>query len=171
MDRAAFDGLYRQHYPRVLGICRRLLGGISDAEDAAQEVFMRAFRALGRYDQKQPFGAWIGAIASNHCIDRLRQRQRLGKVFADTETLPEAEDPASAGADVLITSHRAEVIGRAVDALPEAYRLPIVMAYYADASHDEIAATLGITRNHVGVLLLRGRRRLRSMLADPGATT
>jgi RNA polymerase sigma factor (sigma-70 family) len=65
----------------------------------------------------------------------------------------------------LISAHEADAITAAVEALPEQYRLPIVLAYYADASYDEIANTLGITPNHVGVLLLRGKRRLRQDLA------
>lgn len=162
MNRARFDALYREHYPRVLGLCRRMLGGSSDAEDAAQEVFMRGYRAIRRYRREQPFGPWIAAIATNYCIDLLRRRLRWGRMFSDepsaSEELP---DPAEHGAATLIEAHDANVVSRAVDALPEKFRMPLVLAYYADASYDEIATTLGITRNHVGVLLLRAKQRLR----------
>ena len=60
-------------------------------------------------------------------------------------------------------------ITRAVEALPDQYRLPIVLAYYAEASYQEIADTLGITVNHVGVLLLRGKKHLRDSLAEGGS--
>ncbi len=167
MEKAAFDALYRAHYRRVLGICRRLLGEAGGAEDAAQEVFMRALKTIARYDESAPFGPWIGAIARNHCIDQLRKRRRLASILEDAEAVPEAlEDPAEAIVDSLISEHDAESIAAAVDALPESYRLPIVLAYYGEASYDDIAASLDVTPNHVGVLLLRGRRRLRELLAS-----
>jgi RNA polymerase sigma-70 factor (ECF subfamily) len=160
MTRAAFDELYRAHYHQILGLCRRMLGGAMDAEDAAQEAFMRAYRGFGAYKARDPFGPWIGTIASNYCIDVLRSRRRLSAVFSAEEP-PEPEDPEANGAAPLIDAEDADTVARAVEALPERYRLPIVLAYYADADYDQIARALGISRNHVGVLLLRGRERLR----------
>lgn len=170
MSRADFDILYREHYTRVLGLCRRVLGGASDsdaARDATQEVFMRGYRAYSTYRPEDPFGPWIGAIATNYCVDQLRRQRRLAAVFAETaEDAAEAVDPQAEGVSTLIAAHRAENINRAVDELPEKYRLPIVLAYYSGASYEEIAETLGITSNHVGILLLRGRQRLRRDLTD-----
>jgi RNA polymerase sigma-70 factor (ECF subfamily) len=168
MDKAAFDALYRQHYRQVLGLCRRLLGGDSDAEDAAQEVFMRGYRAFGSYKARDPFAPWIGTIASNYCIDVLRKRRRLADVFSDAAVeAEELVDPKENGEGVLIGAYEHATINRAVEALPEKYRLPIVLAYYADVSYSEIADTLGISTSHVGVLLLRGKERLRRELASP----
>lgn len=169
MHRPDFEALYRAHYNRVLGSCQRMLGNTFDAEDATQEVFMRGYRAFDRYRGDQPFGPWIGRIAANYCIDLLRRRKRLGALFSDDPDLAEAQaDPAGDGALALVSAHDAEAVSRAIDDLPEKYRVPVVMAYYADASYDDIAAALGITRNHVGVLLLRARQRLRQALADSG---
>ena len=164
MNRAAFDALYREHYPYIRRFCRRMLGSTHDAEDAAQEVFMRAYRAFGRYRASDPFKPWISAIASNYCIDLLRSRGRFNEVFAEADTA-EPEDPATNGVAALISSYEGEAITRAVQALPDKYRLPIVLAYYADASYEEIADNLGITSNHVGVLLSRGRDQLRRDLS------
>lgn len=167
MHRPEFEALYREHYRRVLGSCRRMLGNTFDAEDAAQEVFMRGFRGFHRFRDDQPFGPWIGQIAANYCVDLLRRRKRLGALFSDDPDLAEAQaDPTEHGALALVSAHDAESVSRAVDALPEKYRVPVVMAYYADASYDDIASALGITRNHVGVLLLRGRQRLRQALTE-----
>ena len=172
MDRASFDALYREHYPRVLGLCRRMLGGVADAEDAAQEAFMRGFRAFGSYKSRDPFGPWIGTIASNYCIDVLRKRRRQKDLFAaDSADATDLVAPTKDGVDKLISAHEAGAITQAVEALPDQYRLPIVLAYYAEASYQEIADTLGITVNHVGVLLLRGKKRLRDELADGGTLT
>jgi RNA polymerase sigma-70 factor (ECF subfamily) len=163
MSRAAFETHYREHYHAVRSFCRRMLGTSHDAEDAAQEVFMRAYRAFGRYRPRDPFGPWVRTIAANYCLDVLRGRRRLSEVFDDTDT-SEPVDPAGNGATLLISAYEAEAISGAVQSLPEKYRLPIVLAYYADATYDEIAGTLGITRNHVGVLLLRGKEQLRRRL-------
>ena len=169
MSKAGFDALYREHYHRVLGLCRRMLGDAGDAEDATQEVFMRGYRAFGRYQSRDPFGPWINTIASNHCIDLLRQRKRLTAVIADDDdAMLEIGDDAESAVAKLINNHDAEAINHAVAALPEQYRLPIVLAYYADASYDEIAQSLSVTRNHVGVLLLRGKRQLRRLLEESG---
>lgn len=164
MKKAAFDALYREHYGRVHGLCRRLLGQAADAEDATQEVFVRAYRSFGRYRPEDPFGPWIGAIAGNYCIDVLRGRQRKQDLFSDEAEVEPESDPQENGIAPLIRAHDAQAINRAVEALPEQYRLPIVLAYYSDASYDQIAEALGITRNHVGVLLLRAKKKLREQL-------
>ena len=161
-----FETLYRDHYRRVFGLCRRLLGRSVQAEDAAQEVFVRAYRALDRYDTHQPFAGWILSIASNYCVDVLRSRARDGRLFDDVDTEVDAlESTAPAVLDALVDAERSAQVRDAIAALPDKYRLPIVLAYYNDANYDEIAHTLGVTRNHVGVLLLRARQLLRHTLA------
>lgn len=169
MDKAAFDAYYREHYRRVHGLCRRMLGPTADAEDATQEVFMRGYRSFGRYRSQDPFGPWINTIATNYCIDVLRGNKRVRDLFNAEAEPDEVASLADNGTAPLIREEDAEAVNRAVEALPEQYRLPIVLAYYSDASYDEIADVLGITRNHVGVLLLRGRKRLRADLANQTA--
>jgi RNA polymerase sigma-70 factor (ECF subfamily) len=161
-----FATLYRTHYPRVFGLCRRMLGGIGSAEDATQEVFLRAFRALDRYDSRQPFAAWVLGIAGNHCIDLVRRRAQGAKLFEEDAADAVALDASAPTAlDALVDAERADEIRAAIAALPDRYRLPIVLAYYNESSYDEIAHALGVTRNHVGVLLLRARQQLRLELA------
>jgi RNA polymerase sigma-70 factor (ECF subfamily) len=139
----AFAELYQAHYRQVRGLCRQLLRSPERAEDAAQEAFLRAYRALGDYDRAQPFGGWIMSIARNHCLDLLRRRGVAA-----------------------LTAERAQAVNAAVAKLPERYRIPLALAYYADAGYDEIAAELRITRTHVGVLLCRAKQLLRKTLAE-----
>lgn len=165
--KAEFDALYRNHYRRVFGLCLKLLRVPVQAEEAAQEVFVRAYRAFDRYDPSQPFSAWVLGIASNHCIDLIRRRSREADLFGDADVehaALEADTPDAL--EALADAERAAEIRGAVDALPDRYRLPLVLAYYNEWSYDDIAAELGITRTHVGVLLLRGRRSLRRALAE-----
>jgi RNA polymerase sigma-70 factor (ECF subfamily) len=162
---AAFEHHYRNHYRRVLGLCRRMLGAAERAEDAAQDVFLRAHRAFASYDPAQPFAGWILRIASNHCVDVLRRGRKERQLFgdeADERIAAETDDTDVLGG--LLAAERAAEIGAAVAALPERYRLPLVLAYYADASYDEIAAALGITRTHAGALICRAKQTLRRSL-------
>lgn len=167
-DEAAFAELYRTHYARVRGLCRHLLGSTARGEDAAQESFLRAYRNFASYDREQPFEAWIVSIARHHCLDLLRRR---GAEVANFGV--EAEEAAAtleaAGVDqlgTLIGAERAAAVNAAVAALPERYRWPLALAYYADSSYEEIARELGITRTHVGVLLTRAKQLLRKHLAE-----
>lgn len=160
-----FAELYETHYRRVFGLCRQLLGSTVQAEDAASEVFMRAYRAFDRYDASQPFARWILTMASNYCIDLVRRRKHEAVLFGDEleERLACETDEADV-LGTLETQERAHEINAAIAALPERYRLPLVLAYYRDATYDEIATELDITRSHAGVLICRAKQALRRAL-------
>jgi RNA polymerase sigma-70 factor (ECF subfamily) len=161
-EEVAFAALYRLHYRQVRSLCRHLLGSAERAEDAAQEAFMRAYRGFAGYDPSQPFAGWIMRIARNYCIDVVRRRSREATLFgteaAEAAALEATED---GGLGELLLAERADAVNAAVAKLPERYRLPLVLAYYADATYDDIATDLGITRTHVGALLCRARQALR----------
>jgi len=153
----------------VFGLCRRLLNSGDQAEDAVQEVFMRAYKSFNKYDADQPFWQWIAAIASNYCIDQLRARSRKEALFG--EETAELEELPSADATVLsalISQESADALNQAITALPDKYRVPLVLAYFHRSSYDDIAQQLDISRNHVGVLLLRAKQRLRDGFALHG---
>ncbi|MBV1876786.1 MAG: sigma-70 family RNA polymerase sigma factor [Pseudomonadales bacterium] len=162
-----FEILYKEYYRRVYGLCRRLLNSTALAEDATQETFMRAYKTFARYDSQQPFWQWIAAIAKNHCIDLLRRQGRAVSLFGDEaveiEQLESSDKQAMA---LLIEVENAAALNQAIAKLPDKYRVPIVLAYFAEASYDQIAADLLISRNHVGVLLLRAKQQLRAYLRD-----
>ena len=162
---ADFANHYRNNYRRVLGLCRQLLGGLQPAEDAAQEVFLRAHRALSSYDSTRPFEGWILTIASNYCIDVVRRRRKEAQLFGsegEERIAAEADDSDVLGE--LLAEERAAELKVAIASLPERYRLPLVLAYYRDASYDEVAANLGITRTHAGALICRAKQALRRAL-------
>ncbi|MBT4160602.1 MAG: sigma-70 family RNA polymerase sigma factor [Gammaproteobacteria bacterium] len=163
----AFEILYKEYYVRVFGLCRRLLNSASLAEDATQEAFMRAYRNFNKYDSGQPFWQWIAAIASNHCVDLLRRQSRMSNLFGDEDT--EIELLESDGEETLskvIESEDSEALNSAIGNLPDKYRVPLVLAYFHDASYESIAENLSINRNHVGVLLLRAKQQLRGLLNE-----
>jgi RNA polymerase sigma-70 factor (ECF subfamily) len=164
---AVFADLYAAHFRQVRGLCRQLLGTAERADDAAQESFTRAYRAFASYDPGQPFAGWIMSIARNHCLDVLRRRSHETVSFGnEAEETAAAQEPEADGLEAVISAERAAAVNAAVAKLPERYRVPLSLAYYADSSYDEIASALGITRTHVGVLLCRAKQLLRQALAQ-----
>lgn len=164
-DADAFGQLYHQFYPRVLGLCRHLLGSREAAEDATGEVFIRVQRAMKTFDSALPFPRWLLSIASHHCIDQLRRRRVEHRLFDPTEV--ETHDPASLSASPLqdlVAAERRDAVRSGVEALPERYRMPLVLRYYSEMSYDQIAGALGLNRNHVATLIFRAKQELRRVL-------
>jgi RNA polymerase sigma-70 factor, ECF subfamily len=172
-SRAPFDrdfaDVYKTHYRRVFSLCRYLLNSFDAAEDATHEVFLKAQRRLDTYDPSLPFSSWICGIATNHCIDLLRRKGTEKRIFemdgTDPRELPSA-GPTPLGA--LVASERGHDVRNALSRLPEKYRVPLVLAYYNEMSYDEIAAAMGLGRNHVATLIFRGKQQLREKLAPRG---
>lgn len=165
---ADFDALYGPQARRVLQTCRYLLGSPEEAEDAAQEVFLRARQRFEQYDRERPFVSWILGVASHHCIDRLRRRGRETRLFS-TKDVEHAAAPAREPGPLtaLLARERGRQVRQAVATLPVKYRVPVVLAYFHDLSYAEIGELLGIERGHVAVLVFRARQHLRRTLSAP----
>ena len=149
-------------------LCRQLLNSTEDAEDATQEVFLRAQQRFNQFDAARSFASWIKGVASHLCIDRLRRRSTETRLFGteDVErTAAASQSPSPLRA--LIAQERADELRRAIAALPAKYRVPIVLAYYSELRYEEIAGLLGLERSHVAVLVFRGRHQLRRALNAP----
>jgi RNA polymerase sigma factor (sigma-70 family) len=166
-DGDAYAQIVRHHEPDVLRLCRRLLGGAPDSEDACQESFARAHAALASYDPARPFRRWLLAIAAHCAIDALRRRSREARLF-DGDAL-DAGALADAGPSPLQHGIASELRARllaAIEAQPDRYRAPLVLRYYADLDYGEIAQILSVSRNQVATLLFRARARLRAVIED-----
>lgn len=165
-DPESLAELYRQFRPRILGLCRHMLGSREGAEDATSEVFIRLKRGIAGYNGSVPFLTWLYSIASHHCVDLIRRRQVEQRIIVeeDTETRPAAGGATSPLDEVMMAEQNAEV-RRAIGLLPGKYRLPLVLRYYSDFSYDEIARQLGLQRAHVATLIFRGKQELRQTLA------
>ena len=169
-DPAAFAELFLAYQPDVARVCRRLLGPGPAAEDASSETFLRMRRGLDGYSGARPFRPWLLGIASHHCIDLLRRRRTEAQLFEardfQSDDLP---DPGpSPLRRVARAEQRAELVA-AMEALPEKYRLPLALRYFAELDYAGIAETLGISREQVGTLLYRAKCQLRAALADADA--
>jgi RNA polymerase sigma-70 factor (ECF subfamily) len=169
-DRQGLADLHRLYGRRVLGLCRHLLGSPDAAEDARNEVFARLPRAVERYDAALPFERWLLSVTSHHCLDLLRRRRVEARLF-----VAEPEEPGTAAGGIepgpsplaaVLAGEGRERVRDALPRLPERYRLVLVLRYYGELGYDDIAAELGLARNHVAILIFRAKRALRRLLAD-----
>jgi RNA polymerase sigma-70 factor (ECF subfamily) len=163
---AAFDALFRAHTSDVTRVCQRMLGSETAAQDAAQEVFLRARRGFASCDPERPFRRWLLGIASHYCIDQLRRRSREASLFdaGDLDASDLSDPGASPLGRALAAEKRAQVL-EAIDALPLHFRLPLVLRYFHELSYEGIADVLNLGRSQVGTLLFRAKRRLRLELS------
>ena len=159
-DPAAFDELVERYQLRLFRFAFRLLRDRSEAEDAVQEAFVRAYRALPSYRPDGFFSSWMYCIALNECRRRMRgRRPTVGLELAPH--VANEPDPQQS----ILAQERNRQLREAVGALPEHYRLVMVLFYFEDMSVDQISRTLSVSVSAVKVRLHRGRERLATRLA------
>ena len=168
-DQRAFDELVRVTYDDTYSLALRLTGNSADAEDVAQDTYLRVLRGLGRFRGESNVATWLFRITSN-CASSLLARRRRGGVhepLGDDETVlddrPE-HDPVAH----LDARDRRDLLVEALAALPSKLRSVIVLRDIYDLSHETIARQLGITESAAKVRLHRARQKLRTQLhRDP----
>jgi len=164
-DQQAFTQLVQAYQTPVYNLAYRMLGSPTEAEEAAQETFLRVYMRLSTYDAEMKFSSWILAIASHYCIDRLRRR-RLSWLALDD--LPEASLPdanAEAPEREALSREKEQEMQSLLALLPEAYRLVIVLRYWHDLSYEEMAGMLGASESAIKSRLHRAREMLEGYLA------
>ena len=169
LEQEVFDKLYREFHPRVLTICRQMLGSLEQAEDAANDIFARLPSAMRSYDPAQSFAPWISRVATNYCVDLLRKRRAEHRVLEPAVSLREPAATAKSPLGELLSREEAGAVRDALVRLPERYFVPLVMHYFSDLSYNQIAESLGTTRASVAVLIFRGKQKLRRILSESRA--
>ena len=156
-DEAAFRWLVEQHRDRAFGLAIRILRSAVDAEDAAQEAFVKAWQALPGFRGESSFGTWLHRIVARQSFDRLAQMKRR----RDRETgLADAGDVADPSGAPHATPH-ARRIERLLERLSETQRAVVTLFYYEDCSVEQVALALGMPENTVKTHLSRARAELR----------
>lgn len=167
-EREAFADLYHKFYRRVFGLCRYLLNSADAAEDATNEVFLRAQRAMNTYDRALPLSGWLLSIASHYCMDLLRRWRVESRLFDTLEGEPlDPEMPGVGPLGELLAAERSDRVRAAVADLPARFRVPLVLRYYGELSYDQIAGMTGLRRSQVAILIFRSKKELRRVLAVP----
>ncbi len=163
-DQDAFAELVYAFQDAVYNLCYRLLGERGEAEDAAQEAFLRAYLNLNRYDPSRSFKTWLLTIASNHCIDRLRRRKvHFLSIDEPLPSLSLREDEPEPE-DVAITREQSKAMQKHLNELPPDYRAAVVLRYWYDYSYVEIADILDTTESAIKSRLFRARQLLAEKL-------
>jgi RNA polymerase sigma-70 factor (ECF subfamily) len=156
-DPQAFSSLVETYQRPVYNLCYRMLGNAEDAEDAAQETFLRAYKSMKRYDNSRPFSTWLLSIAAHYCIDQMRKR-RYQVVSVEDLPVPDLPD-TSPGLETSLGRREEQRRVHAVLATLEATdRAAVVMYYWYDFSYEEIAQALSLTVSAVKSRLHRARR-------------
>jgi RNA polymerase sigma-70 factor, ECF subfamily len=156
-EATAIDELYRRHADAVMRVAYHLLGGVEEAEDVVQDVFVGLPVALRQYDERGKLDGWLRTIAARLALTRLRTRRRRREVALDEG----GDRPAPASGDAIATRL---ALRDAIAALPETLRVVFVLKEVEGYSHDEIARLLDIRPGTSQVRLFRAVRLLRDIL-------
>jgi RNA polymerase sigma-70 factor (ECF subfamily) len=166
-DRSAMDALLRRHHERIWAVCRRLAGNDADAADATQEAMLLIVRRIATFDDRSQFTTWAHRVATNACLDELRRRKRRpADQLPDDDPERGVSTPDTAVGVEQAVSERL-VIDAALAALPEEFRVPIVLRDLGGHDYAQIAAILDIPAGTVRSRIARGRARLAELLG-PG---
>lgn len=153
----AFAELVDRYKVAVFNLCARMLHNPTEAEDAAQEVFLRAYNQLGTYQPGRRFSTWLLSIASHYCIDLLRRRRPVVDIesiaFWKQSDQPEPEETA-------VLEETRDEVRDLLKSLPEKYRGVTILRYWQDLSYDEIAEATGLSVGTVKTRLFRARELL-----------
>jgi RNA polymerase sigma-70 factor (ECF subfamily) len=169
-DQNAFGRLVAAYQTPVYNLAYRMLGSKAEAEDAAQEAFLKAYVHLRSYDPQRPFRSWLLSIASHYCIDRIRRRRITWLPLEDEIAEPYQMTSNSPNPEA-VASHREQEqqVQRLLEALSPTDRAAITLRYWYDCSYEEIAETLNLTVSAVKSRLHRARHTLAESMA--GETT
>src|SRR5438874_9443383 len=144
-EQAPFGRLMHRYTGAVFNLAYRMLGNAQDAEDASQEIFLRAYTRLESFDRTRRFSTWLLSIASNYCIDRLRRRRFSWLTLDDVAfSLPSCERGPERSA---LDHEQRDRVQAALRRLPDNYRLVTVLRYWYDMSYEEIAQVTGLTES------------------------
>lgn len=161
-DKAAAKALMMRLTPRVLGYATRLLNDRMEAEDVAQDAMLRLWKIAPEWRQGEArVTTWLYRVVTNLCTDRLRKKRGVA-----LDAIAEPADGRASVAEDLIAAERAEALNAALARLPERQRQAVVLRHLEGATNPEIAQVLGISVEAVESLTARGKRTLKTALAD-----
>lgn len=168
-DTEAFTQLVDAHQVAVYNLCYRMLGDPYEAEDAAQETFLRAYKAMKTYDRKRSFSTWLLSIAAHYCIDQLR-RKRLTITHLEDNPYLEIPDPGPSPEAALSESEQQRKMRSLLNVLSEIDRAAVIMFYWYEFSYEEIASALNLSISAVKSRMHRARIQLANTWRDQEQT-
>ena len=169
-DADRFEAFVREYQDMVFATAVRLLANPAEAEDIAQTVFLRAFERFASIEASATVAGWLKTVTTNLCLNHLARYRARWQFFSeldrpDSDERYEATVPAPMGRDETEEASRQERLERAVHALPDQQRVPLVLFHFEDMTYKEIAAALGISVAKVRTDIHRGRGALKQAIA------
>lgn len=162
-EREAFDRLVERYQRDIYRLCYRYVNNHEDANDMAQEAFLKAYKAIGRFRGDSSFSTWLYRIAVNTCLNFRAARK------PEAEELPEAlPDPGAGAGAALESEEQARLVRNAVSRLPEKQRATLILKVFHDLTHEEVAGVLGSTVGTVKANLFHALGNLRRLMAEAG---
>ena len=165
-DRHAYEEIVRRHQNIAFRTAWVITGSAADAEEAAQDAFVKAHRALGRFREGAPFRPWLLAIVANEARTRVRSAGRRGKLVLRVAEERRPDDAVPSPEAALLDSERRDELLAAIERLPDQARDAIACRYLLELSEDETAAALGCAHGTVKSRVSRALERLRAELGE-----
>jgi RNA polymerase sigma-70 factor (ECF subfamily) len=158
-DEDAFTDLVEHFQTHVYNLCYRMLGSPQEAEDAAQESFIRAYRYIHRYDPNRSFATWLLSIAAHYCIDQQRKRKYLA---VDLDEIIEfgITDDSPLPEHMVTSNEQSDLVQKQLAKLPAKDRMVLILRYWYEMSEKEISETLDISTSAVKSRLHRARKHM-----------
>lgn len=171
-DAQEFETFMRNYQDMVFSTAMRLLANQAEAEDVSQDVFLKAYERFGELRQSKTAGGWLKTVATNMSLNHLSRYRSRWSFFSDLWGKGREEDddaqiefPASDDVEADVAqSERRELVDRALQSMPAAQRVPLVLFHLEGLQYDEIAAKLGVSLGKVKTDIFRGREALRRKL-------
>ena len=164
-DKGAFEVLVERHRKQVYQVCYRFVGNHEDASDLAQDVFIRAYRALGTFKGRSAFSTWLYRVAVNVCLNRVAVRQPV----LETIDAQEHEDTTAERPDrAVLRSERVATVRAAIARLPKKQRATMILRIYHELPHEQIAAILGSSVGAVKANFFHALANLKKLLQESG---
>jgi RNA polymerase sigma-70 factor (ECF subfamily) len=165
-DERAFAELVTRYQTAVYALAYRMLGDAGEAEDAAQEVFLRIYRRLATYDSAHRFSTWVLSIASHYCIDVLRRKRPW---LVPIETISNWMRARTRGPEAAaLAQEQQDAVRLLLAKLPEHYRLVLLLRYWHDLGYEEIAAVVDQPVSTIKARLHRARNALAALISSEG---
>jgi RNA polymerase sigma-70 factor (ECF subfamily) len=161
-DQSAWEQIVRLHWRKVFNLAYKFVGSHEQAEDLAQEIFLKVFRSLGTFDRRANFQTWLVSVGRNLCIDHYRSVRKERETI-DRDVTAEDLSPAAVTRSPLASLENqdlAAMLRRALQAVPPALRVAVLLRDLQDLSYDEIAGRLHLPEGTVKSRINRGRREL-----------
>jgi RNA polymerase sigma-70 factor (ECF subfamily) len=162
-DVEAFSGIVRRHHPQLLRLCRSILEDAAQSEDAAQEIFIKAYRAVGGFQGESSFSTWLYRIASNHCLNLLRKRNREKTKSWDAILEREGESGfrrLSAVDGTAEFMEKRDILRALLSSLLPEYRMALTLRELQGYTYEEIAQAMNCSLDSVKARLRRARAQL-----------